>query len=85
MYTHMAQLLDPGRTVVATEQVVEQGRKYSGRIDLSLMPVALQQKFRKYEEIVNEQMFSLLDEIEEQISALRLKIRFACVPCSQAL
>ena len=28
-------------------------------------------------EIVNGQMFSLLDEIEEQIGALRLKIRFA--------
>jgi glutathionyl-hydroquinone reductase len=73
----MVQLLDPSRTVVATAQVIEQDRKYSGRIDLSLMPVVLQQKFREYEEIVNEQMFSLLDEIEEQISALRLKIRFA--------
>jgi hypothetical protein len=76
MDTHMVQLLDPSRTVVATAQVVEQDRKYSGRIDLSFMPVALQQKFREYEEIVNGQMFSLLDEIEEQIGALRLKIRF---------
>ena len=76
MHTHMVQLLDPSRTVVATAQVVEQDKKYNGRIDLTLMPVALQEKFREYEEIINGQMFSLLDEMDEQISALQLKIRF---------
>jgi hypothetical protein len=61
---------------VATAQVVKQGEGFTGWIDLSPMPTSLQQKFLEYEEIVNGQMFSLLDEIEEQIRALLLKIRF---------
>lgn len=76
MLTQTVKLIDINRTVVATAQVVEQDGKFNGRIDLHLMPVNIQQKFTEYEEIVNGQMFSFLDEIEEQISELRLKIRF---------
>ena len=76
MRTQLVKLIDPNCIVVATAQVIEHGQGFRGRIDLSLMPARLQQKFAEYEEIVNGQMFSLLDEIEEQISALQLKIRF---------
>lgn len=76
MHTQMVKLLDSSCTVVASAQVVEHGKEYRGKIDLSLMPARLQEKFAEYEEIVNGQMFSLLDEIEEQIRAMRLKIRF---------
>lgn len=76
MLTQAIKLIDTNRTVVATAQVVEQDEKFNGQIDLHLMPLNIQQKFTEYEEIVNGQMFSFLDEIEEQISELRLKIRF---------
>lgn len=76
MHTQIVKLIDPSRAVVATAQVVDQEGKFKGWVDLRSTPINLQQKFMEYEEIVNGQMFSLLDEIEEQISALRLKIRF---------
>src|SRR5262245_28107604 len=76
MHTQLVKLIDPSCRVVATAQVVEQGEGFRGSIDLNLMPAQLQLKFVEYEEIVNGQMFSLLDEIEEQIRALQLKIKF---------
>jgi uncharacterized protein YlaN (UPF0358 family) len=76
MHMQMIKLIDPNCIVVAIAQVVADGEGYRGRIDLSLMPAKLQEQFAEYEEIVNGQMFSLLDEVEEQIRVLRLKIRF---------
>jgi len=77
MRTQMIKLIHPDRAVVATAQVLEEGAQYRGRIDLGLMPAPLKQTFADFEEIVNGQMFSLLDEIEEQIGAMGLKIRFS--------
>ena len=69
-------VIDHCRNVVATAQVAERDGYFAGLIDLSLAPTNLRRKFEEYEEIVNGQMFSLLDEIEEQIGALPLKVRF---------
>ena len=76
MHTQVVKLIDSTCTVIAIAQINESGEGYRGKVDLTLMPASLQEKFAEYEEIVNGQMFSLLDEIEEQIHALRLKIRF---------
>lgn len=76
MRTQVIKLIDSTCTVIATAQIIAFGEGYRGKVDLTLMPARLQQPFAEYEEIVNGQMFSLLDEAEEQISALRLKIRF---------
>lgn len=70
-------IIDEERHVVATAQVAEQDGTFTGRIDLSLMSAPLQQQFEGYEEIVNNQMFSLLDEIEEKIGNILLKVVFA--------
>jgi hypothetical protein len=69
-------MIDHCRNVVATARVAERDEYFSGLIDLSLTPANLRRKFEEYEEIVNGQMFSLLDEIEEQIGALPLKVVF---------
>jgi hypothetical protein len=69
-------MIDQCRNVVATARVAERDGYFAGLIDLSLAPANLRQKFEEYEEIVNSQMFSLLDEIEEQIGALPLKVVF---------
>jgi hypothetical protein len=69
-------IIDPCRKVVATAQVAKRGDRFAGLIDLNFSPVSLRQQFEEYEEIVNGRMFSLLDEIEEQIGACALKVVF---------
>ena len=76
MISQLVTLIDQGRQVVAMAQVTEQDGRFVGRINLSPMPVQLRRLFEEYEEIVNTQMFSLLDEIEEQIETLHLKVVF---------
>jgi hypothetical protein len=76
MISQLVTLIDQGRQVVAMAQVAEQDGSFVGRINLSPMPVQLRRLFEEYEEIVNTQMFSLLDEIEEQIETLHLKVVF---------
>jgi hypothetical protein len=76
MSTQIVKIIDPCQQVVATAQVAKRGARFAGVIDLSPMPASLRQKFEAYEEIVNGQIFSLLDEIEEQIRSLPLKVVF---------
>jgi hypothetical protein len=76
MTTKLITLLDPSGNVVARAQVGEEGGLFAGEVDLRHMPRALREKFDEYEEIVNGQMFSLLDEIEGQIAALGLRVVF---------
>ena len=76
MISQRVTLIDQGRQVVATAQVAEQDGTFVGRINLSPMPVPLRRLFEEYEEIVNTQTFSLLDEIEEKIETLHLKAVF---------
>jgi hypothetical protein len=76
MISQRVTLIDQGWQVVATAQVAEQDGTFTGRINLSPMPVQLRRLFEEYEEIVNTQTFSLLDEIEEKIEMLHLKAVF---------
>ena len=69
-------LIDHEGQVVATAQVAEQDGTFAGRIDLRRMSAELQRQFEAYEEIVNNHMFGLLDEIEEKIERLLLKVVF---------
>jgi hypothetical protein len=76
MNSKHATLIDQERQVIARAEVAEQDGVFVGRIDLSRMPVPLRHLFEEYEEIVNTQTFSLLDEIEEKIKNLHLKVIF---------
>ena len=76
MISQRVTLIDQGQQVVATAQVAEQDGSFVGRTNLSSMPVEIRRLFEEYEEIVNTQTFSLLDEIEEQIEVLHLKAVF---------
>ena len=76
MIAKTIKIIDRNRKVVATGQVVNHEDRFTGQIDLHSLSTSLRQTFEEYEEIVNDQMFSLLDEIEEQINALRLKVIF---------
>lgn len=76
MISQRVTLIDQERQVIARAEVAEQDGAFVGRIDLSLMPMPLRQLFEEYEEIVNTHTFSLLDEIEEKIENLHLKVVF---------
>ena len=77
MNSQRVTIIDQSRQVVATAKVSDQDGCFTGRIDLSLMPAALQLQFQEYEEMVNQQMFSFLDALEEKIERLFLKAVFA--------
>jgi hypothetical protein len=69
-----ARFIDKARCLVATGRVAETGGLYRGEIDLAPMPVPLRQTFAHYEEIVNNQTFSLLDEIEDEVTRMGIKV-----------
>lgn len=69
-------IIEQSRQVVATVQVSEQDDCLAGQIDLGSMPATLQHQFGEYEEMVNQQMFSFLDDLEEKIKRLFLKAVF---------
>ena len=77
MSSQRVTIIDQSRQVVAKAEVSEQGGYFAGRVDLSLMPAALQHQFEEYEEVVNQQMFSFLNELEDKIEGLLLKVVFA--------
>jgi hypothetical protein len=63
-------IVDRGRDVVATADVEFLKDHYSGQVNIDRMSPPLRLLFEEYEEIVNDQVFSLLDQIEGQISAI---------------
>jgi len=70
-------LIDQDHRVVATAQVTDEGEYFGGTIDLQAAPTNLRLLFDEFEEIVNGQMFSFLDEIQDKIGALPIKAVFA--------
>ena len=76
MNSQTVQIEDQNRDVIASAQDVEDEGRYSGTVDLACMPANLRQVFEEFEEIVNDQVFSLLDELEEKIAALALQVVF---------
>ena len=69
-------LIDVSGNVIASALVAARDASFSGRIDLSHTPPEVSRVFEEYENIVNGQMFSLLDDIEERIAALALRAAF---------
>jgi hypothetical protein len=68
--------IDRSRRVVAAGTVAECAGLFRGDIDLTSMPPSLRQTFAQYEEIVNNQTFSLLDEIEDQVHRIGIRVDF---------
>jgi hypothetical protein len=69
-------IIDSARNVVATAVVQDLGSHFSGIVDLRQMPDALRRLFEEYEAVVNDQVFSVLDEIEGRISGEYLSVVF---------
>jgi hypothetical protein len=69
-------LIDQSATEVAVLDVRFRENHYEGTISLDGTPPQLRQLFERFEEVVEGQMFSLLDDIEEKIGTSLLRVRF---------
>jgi hypothetical protein len=69
-------LLDQSRARIAVLDVTHAGGHYEGTIDLETTPPQIMKLFEEFEEIVEGQMFSLLDAVEEKIESIALKASF---------
>jgi hypothetical protein len=76
MSTRTVKLVDPTRNILAIARVVDEGEYYGGTIDLDGAPGDVRALFDEFEEIVNGQIFSLLDEVQEKIASLRIRAMF---------
>jgi hypothetical protein len=83
MVTNRFQLIDPSGAVVATGEAVLKEGQFRGRADVGSMPASVRAVFAEYENIVNQQMFSLIDEIERKVLALSLKVVFPNSPATR--
>jgi hypothetical protein len=76
MTTQTVRLIDRSRSLLAIAHVADEGDHFGGTIDLRDTPANLRALFDEFEEIVNGQMFSFLDEIEEKITSVPVKAVF---------
>jgi hypothetical protein len=76
MNAQIAKLIDRSRNVVGIAHVNDEGEHYGGTIDLSCTPASLRALFEDFDEIVNGQMFSVLEEIQNKIDSWQIKALF---------
>jgi hypothetical protein len=76
METRSVKLIDHSGHLVATAQVADKGTHYGGTIDLRPTPEPLHALFEEFDELVNTQVFSLVDEVDEKISAFGIRAVF---------
>jgi hypothetical protein len=67
-------LIDQQSAQVATLDVRFRDDHFEGTIALETTPLYLRKLFERFEEVVEGQMFSLLDDIEEKIATARLRV-----------
>ncbi len=76
MTPQSAYLLDQDNHRVAELSVTFTGKHHEGTISLEHTPPELKRLFAQYEEVVEGQMFGLLDGIEEKIAAVPFRVVF---------
>jgi hypothetical protein len=69
-------LIDQSAARFAALDVSLIGDHFEGTISLKATPPQLKRLFDEYEKIVEGQMFSLLDEIEQKLNALQIRTVF---------
>src|SRR4051794_11620500 len=74
MTTQTVTFIDKDRNLLATARVVDEGTYYGGVIDLTPTPARLRALFDEFEEIVNGQMLSFLDDIQSRLDALAIQV-----------
>jgi hypothetical protein len=69
-------LIDQASAKVAALEVYFRDDHFEGTISLDATPPQLRELFEQFEEVVENQVFSLLDDIEEKIAAIPLRAVF---------
>lgn len=69
-------ILDADRAVLAAATVEQKGELYLGSVDLSATPARAMDLFREFEEIVNGQEFSVVDDLQDRIDAFGPRAAF---------
>ena len=69
-------LLDPSHRVLATGKVADEGTFFGGSLDLQKLPTKIRELFEEFEEVVNGQMLSFLDDVQARIGSLNLRVSF---------
>ena len=75
MLMHKVRFFDSTGKCWATASVTDEGSHYGGTIELNNAPASLRALFDEFEECVNGQMFSFLDDIEAKITAHRIRVQ----------
>lgn len=76
MTQQTVKFLDRFDRVLAIARVADEGTHFGGTIELERTPADIRTLFDEFEEIVNEQMFSFLDAVEEKIQSLGIRVVF---------
>ncbi|NNC16736.1 hypothetical protein HJC22_13520 [Corallococcus exiguus] len=71
------QLVDAQRNLIDRVRVSAEGSLWSGEIDLGDASPGLVSLFTEFEELVNDQVLSLLDNMETQVARLGPRFRVA--------
>lgn len=69
-------LIDAAGQALACGEVADQGEFYAGTIDLTCTPPKVRELFTEFEEIVNGQEFSCVEEVQQRIDALHAMVEF---------
>jgi hypothetical protein len=77
MDTQSVRFVDASGNFMATGHVNDEGGHYGGTIQVRELPSSTRELFEEFEETVNDQMLSLIDEIQARIGALRVKVVFS--------
>jgi hypothetical protein len=76
MASRTVKLIDEARNVLALAHVEDEGPHYGGTVDLRDAPASFRALCEHFDEAVNDQIFGLADEIEEQFASLHIKAVF---------
>lgn len=76
MSTRNVYLIDRSNAVIGKARVADEGDHFGGVIDLGQTPPGARALFEEFEEIVNGQMLSFLDEVQDKIAQLRIRAVF---------
>jgi hypothetical protein len=72
----IARLVSPAREPLGVAALFDEGDHFGGTIDLARTPGHVLALFEEFEEVVNGQVFSVLDEIQQRIEALNARVVF---------
>lgn len=76
MNNNPTSIIDSSNHTVAILDVSREADRFEGTIQLTETPAHMLEIFKEFEEIVEGQILSLLDDVEAKVNSLSLRVRF---------